>query len=325
MPTMTAGIDSPLPVPRPAPTVSVVLPTRNRAAMLLRAIASVVAQTCGDFELIVVDDASTDDTAARLAGVADPRLRCLVNDVAGGGPRARNRGIAAARGRFVAFLDDDDEWLPQKLQRQLEVFERGSAGLGLVQGGSEVVASGSGRVVHTVVPLVGRAVRPEDFLDEIDFTTSVVMIRRSCLDEVGGFDETLAGAQDRDLWIRLAGACEFDAVPEVLVRRHVHGAQITASLPAKILAKQQILAKYAAELRARPRLRSRHLWRLGILQCVAGDRAAGRRALLASIAARPWQRSAWQDLLTSFMSPARCGATLTARRLDSVDGVLLYY
>jgi hypothetical protein len=308
-----------------APLVSVVVPTRNRATMLRRAIASVVAQTFADFELIVVDDASTDDTVSQLAADPDPRLRVLCSPCAGGAPRARNRGVAAARGRFVAFLDDDDEWLPQKLERQLAVFARGPERLGLVHGGSAVISSATGRVVHTVLPEPGLAVEPGDFLGEISFTTSVVLVRRQCLEAVGVFDETLAGSQDRDLWIRLAGACDFDAVPEVLVRRHIHGAQITTSLPAKIRAKQQIIAKYQRELRARPRQLSQHLWRLGILQCVAGDRAAGRRAFLGSIAARPWQRSAWRDLLTSFTPAERCRAVLTARRLDSVDGVLLYY
>jgi glycosyltransferase involved in cell wall biosynthesis len=309
----------------PAPLVSIVVPTRNRAAMLQRAIASVAAQTFADYELIVVDDASIDDTLQQLAAQPDPRLRVIASPSPGGAPRARNRGVAAARGRFVAFLDDDDEWLPQKLERQLEVFARGPARLGLVHGGSTVVSSTTGRVVHTVVPMPGLPVQPADFLGEISFTTSVVLVRRQCLEEVGVFDEALAGSQDRDLWIRLAGACDFDAVPEVLVRRFIHGAQITTSLPAKIRAKQQIIAKYRRELRARPRELSQHLWRLGILQCVAGDRVAGRRALLGSIAARPWQRSAWRDLLTSFAPGDRCRAALTARRLDSVDGVLLYY
>jgi len=309
----------------PVPLVSIVVPTRNRAAMLQRAIASVAGQTFADFELIVVDDASTDDTLQQLAVHPESRLRVLCSPCPGGAPRARNRGVAAARGRFLAFLDDDDEWLPQKLERQLEVFARGSARLGLVHGGSTVVSSATGRVVHTVVPTPGLAVRAGDFLGEISFTTSVVLVRRQCLEEVGVFDEALAGSQDRDLWIRLAGACDFDAVPEVLVRRYIHGAQITTSLPAKIRAKQQIISKYRRELRARPRELSQHLWRLGILQCVAGDRAAGRRAFFGSIVARPWQRSAWRDLLTSFASGERCRAALTARRLDSVDGVLLYY
>lgn len=255
-------------LPDATPLVSVVVPTRDRVAMLMRAIDSVLAQTCGDFEVIVVDDASSDETLQRLAAHPDPRIRSLPSVAAGGAPRARNRGIAAARGRYVAFLDDDDEWLPHKLERQLEAFARGSSRLGLVHGGSAVIAAASGRVVHTVVPTPGLAVRPADFLGEITFTTS---------------------------------------------------------LPTKIRAKQQILAKYARELRAQPRQHAQHWWRLGILLCVAGDRAAGRRAFCASIAARPWQKSAWRDLLTSFAPPERCREVLISRRLEKIDGVLLYY
>jgi glycosyltransferase involved in cell wall biosynthesis len=99
-----------------------VVPTRNRGAMLRRAIASVCVQTRANFALIVVDDASTDDTLAQLATAPDAQFRVLASPVAGGAPRARNRGIAAARGRYVAFLDDD-EWLPQRLERRLDSID----------------------------------------------------------------------------------------------------------------------------------------------------------------------------------------------------------
>src|SRR3954471_3920817 len=106
------------------PRVSVVVPTHNRADVVGRAVASVLAQTERDLEVIVVDDASTDGTAQRLAELAkgDDRIRIIANAVALGGGGARNAGIAASRGQWVAFLDDDDEWLPAKLAIQLETL-----------------------------------------------------------------------------------------------------------------------------------------------------------------------------------------------------------
>lgn len=308
-----------------APCVSVIVPTRNRGALLERALDGVLRQSWPDFEVIVVDDASTDDTAERLARCADPRLRVLREAQPGGGPRARNRAAAAARGRFLAFLDDDDEWLPEKLARQLAVFDAGPDDLGLVQTGQWVVSAVSGRVIHSVSPPAGVSPSPVDFLGEISMTTSVVMVRRDVFERVGGFDEALAGAQDRDLWIRLAAVCRFDAVPDPLVRRYLHGEQITCSLPAKIRAKQQLLAKHAAALRAHPRHRAHHLWRLGILQCVAGEVAAGRRALLAAICAAPVRRAAWRDLLSALGPARRAARVLAQRRIDTVDGIPLYY
>ena len=96
----------------------------NRAAPVRRAIESVLAQTCQDFEIIVVDDGSTDGTAAAVETFADRRITLIRHEQNRGGSAARNTGIRASSAAYVAFLDSDDEWLPTKLERQLEVFER---------------------------------------------------------------------------------------------------------------------------------------------------------------------------------------------------------
>src|SRR5215468_5764628 len=105
------------------PRVSVVVPVFNRPIAVARAINSVLVQTCQDFEIIVVDDASTDDTAAAVASIRDSRVRSIRHDRNRGGSAARNTGIEAAGAPLVAFLDSDDEWLPSKLERQLAVFD----------------------------------------------------------------------------------------------------------------------------------------------------------------------------------------------------------
>jgi glycosyltransferase involved in cell wall biosynthesis len=108
-------------MPSPVPDISVVIPTLRRPALLRRALDSVLAQTCGDFEVIVVVDGPDEDTLAALRAVHDPRLRVLVNPQSLTAAGARNRGVAEARGQWVAFLDDDDAWLPHKLERQMAV------------------------------------------------------------------------------------------------------------------------------------------------------------------------------------------------------------
>jgi glycosyltransferase involved in cell wall biosynthesis len=105
-----------------APQVSVVLPTRDRAAVVGRAVASVLAQTFSDSELIVVDDGSTDNTIDVIRSFADPRLRVVRLTESGGPSRARNEGVRVSRGTLVAFLDSDDEWLPGKLDRQVTLI-----------------------------------------------------------------------------------------------------------------------------------------------------------------------------------------------------------
>ncbi|MCU0759897.1 MAG: glycosyltransferase family 2 protein [Steroidobacteraceae bacterium] len=308
----------------PPPRVSVVIPTRNRAALLRRALESVFAQGFVDHEVLVVDDASTDDTAALLAGWPDPRLRVLRQPAAGGGPRARNRGIEASRGEFVAFLDDDDEWLPRKLALQVARFDAPGPPLVLVHCGTDLVSARSGRLVHRF-DVADRPMTCTDFLRELPFTTSNAMVRRSSLQAIGGFDETLAGAQDRDLWIRLARIGAVGAVPEVLLRRYLHGEQISSSLSAKLRAKEQFLAKYREDLRRHPREHALHLWRLGVLYCVAGRVREARRALLLAVCTDPGRLDALRDLGATLRWPRDCVRRIAERRVSRVDGIPNYY
>src|SRR5215207_4189569 len=117
---------------RAVPAVSVVLPTYNRAPLLGRSIRSVLGQSYGDFELLVIDDGSTDGTAGVVAAFGDPRVRYVPLARNTGAGAARNVGIRMSRGRFMAFQDSDDEWLPSKLAKQLSAFGRGPSGLGVV-------------------------------------------------------------------------------------------------------------------------------------------------------------------------------------------------
>src|SRR5258708_4440871 len=104
-----------------SPSVSVVIPTRARPALVVRAVNSALQQTFGDLEVIVVIDGRDEETLAALASISSPRLRLLPLPTQVGGSRARNEGVHAATGEWVAFLDDDDEWLPEKLEKQLAV------------------------------------------------------------------------------------------------------------------------------------------------------------------------------------------------------------
>ncbi len=106
------------------PFFTVVIPTHNRSILLKRAVESVLSQTFEDFELIVIDDHSTDDTASVVKSFTDPRIRYLINQRTKGACGARNTGIFSAKGKWVAFLDDDDVWLPEKLKYQYEVDKK---------------------------------------------------------------------------------------------------------------------------------------------------------------------------------------------------------
>lgn len=206
-----------------SPSVSVVIPTRNRAATVERALRSVLAQTALPGEVIVVDDASTDDTASRLQRYAGDRVQVRRLPECGGGSRARNLGIDAARGDWVAFLDSDDEWRPEKLERQLARLDAPDGpGLSVVYCRRIMRDHLSGREVPVRSPLREGNVFPA-LLSGWEVSTSQVMVTRAALTQVGGFDPALPGSQDYDLWLRLAAAGHlFGGVPEALTVKHAH-------------------------------------------------------------------------------------------------------
>lgn len=204
------------------PEISVVIPTFNRAHMLPDAIRSVFSQTFADWELIIVDDGSDDDTKQVVSAIDDHRVKYLFQankGLAG----ARNTGIRASSGAYLAFLDSDDLFLPNKLEQQLALFARNPA-LGLVAAGHYEVDE------HL---LVHRVVAPwrsyptltlEDWLTSCPFIVPSVLVRRKWLDRVDLFDETMRFVEDWDLWLRLAQAgCLMDWFTEPVCCYRYHG------------------------------------------------------------------------------------------------------
>ncbi len=217
-------------------TVSVVVPAHDRAAVLGRAVHSALAQRVG-LELIVVDDGSTDDTAQVASSSGDARVTVVRLSERRGVSAARNAGIAAARGRFVAFLDSDDEWLPGKLESQLACWKDQPAAP------PTVVTCRYTRVND----LTGRATPPErpmfggDAFRQIVAgqgpLPSTVLLPREAIDALGGLDERLPALADYELWLRLADASvRFVEVSAPLVVKHDHGTRQISGDPEALLA-----------------------------------------------------------------------------------------
>lgn len=194
------------------PEVSVVIATYNMGRYLAEAVNSVLAQPDVDLEVVVVDDGSTDDTLEVMtAFAADPRVRLIAQENRGQ-PRAKNAGIRASRGRFIAFCDADDYWLPDKLALQLPLFERNPR-IGVVCSGTLALHEDGEVRSHPHAPLQrGRILEALFLRNLIPFGTAVV--RRECLEQVGLFDESIAMGIDWDLWLRVAVDWEFDFTPE---------------------------------------------------------------------------------------------------------------
>jgi len=207
-----------------APKVSIVLPTHDRLEFLREAVASVRAQTCTDWELIVVDDGSTDGSVAYLDSLGDPRI-VIVTEPHSGNPAAlRNLGVANAHSPWIAFLDSDDLWAPEKLELQLTRLAENpesrwsctgvsfidDQGAAIPQQGGRPYRAQSGWILERLLTFCAAA------------TTPTLMIHRSLFDEAGGFDERVLLREDYDLELRLASKSEIHALPESLtfVRHH---------------------------------------------------------------------------------------------------------
>jgi glycosyltransferase involved in cell wall biosynthesis len=201
------------------PLVSVIIPNHNRGRFLDEAIQSVLGQSYSPLEVIVVDDGSTDDSAAVGARYAD-RITWIAQECRGVSA-ARNRAIAASHAPFVAFLDADDMWLPDKLARQMEKF--GADGIGLVYCGAEYIDVDGQSLGVDLGHLEGDVLQPLVLLEHtITAGGSSAVVRRECLNQVGVFAEDLEVSEDWDLWRRIAAVSSVALVREPLVRYRQH-------------------------------------------------------------------------------------------------------
>jgi glycosyltransferase involved in cell wall biosynthesis len=198
---------------------------RDGAPWVADAVASVLGQTDGDLELVVVDDGSTDATPALLAGVRDPRLRVVAQPGAGL-TRALGRALAEARAPLVARLDADDVALPERLARQ-RAFLAAHPEVGLLGTAAREVAA-SGREVRLVRPPETDAALRRALIRANPFVHSSVMARRDLVERAGGYDPTLPVAQDYDLWMRLARLTRLANLGEVLVVRRLLPTRVSA-------------------------------------------------------------------------------------------------
>lgn len=183
------------------PLVTVITSAYNIAPYIRESALSALKQTYSNLELIVIDDGSTDGTLERIEGITDARLRILKRPHQGQAA-AMNAGIAEARGDYIALLDGDDVWLPQKLEHQL-AFHVDHPDVDMTYSGSrEIDAEGN---IGGLLPTANRSVSFRDLLIENPIHNgSVAVVRKNVLDEVGGFDNDLAACHDLDMWLRLA-------------------------------------------------------------------------------------------------------------------------
>lgn len=231
---------------RAAPLVTVCIPVYNRAALVGEAIDSVLAQDFADFELLLIDDGSTDGSAAVLHGYRDPRVRVVMLPRNRGLPHVRNLALELARGRYLAWLDSDDVMAPRRLSRQVAFLDR-REDIATVGGWVTRFAAGRGAA--------GRVLRPLDpgqlhawLMFRSAHANTTLMGRLAVLRE-SGFDETFAVAEDYDLLVRMSTRHRMANLPRVLACMRQHDGRITCSAGQLVrAAKQRLLATQLARL-----------------------------------------------------------------------------
>ena len=214
----------------PSPDVTVIIPTRDRRERLATALASALAQGDVNIEVLVIDDGSRDGTSAMVEGFGDVRVRVLRNDVPLGESGARNRGLAAARGAWIAFLDDDDLWAPEKLSAQVRAMhetdrEWAYAGDVVVDDELRVLYGAPPPPPHVVVASLTRH-------NSVPASASNVIAGADLLARAGPFDPGLRRTADWDMWLRLARIGPPAYVPRPLVAIRVHPGSMSRDMAA---------------------------------------------------------------------------------------------
>lgn len=287
------------------PTFSVILPTYSRADLLGRAIHSVLAQTYSDFELVIVDDASTDNTGDVVEGFDDDRIVYVRQRVNGGVSAARNTGIRRARGQYISLLDDDDEYLPRFLEETYQQFEVAPASVGFTWCGVRIVQD-----THLGEVFVrDKLWKPPSSVDSEQRRLSFIRaqaigtgfgltVRAGCFETVDMFDESLKMAVDAEFFVRLGREYDFRVLEEILVKVHRHAdSALTDRTPQRAEAYEQIIRKHSDFFDEHPSLWVSHHYTAGVLHYHAGNRARGRQFLFEALRRNPLHWRSWKSLL----------------------------
>jgi glycosyltransferase involved in cell wall biosynthesis len=283
------------------PTVSVVIPTFNRPEFLATAIRSVLGQTFHDFELIVVDNGSSECTKQVIEGFPDHRIRYLRIDVNKGVSRARNLAIVHAVGKYVAFLDDDDEWMPDKLARQVELMEQAPGHVGGVYTGCYKIDRSSGAILQRITPS-----KRGDLFDDLCAvncigTASTVLLRRECAMKVGLFDEDMVFGEEYDFWIRISRQYHFECIAEPLAKYFMHANNASLDYAAVKQGFEAQEKKYGSWFAHNRKANGGRCLSLGVLFCFSGDMKKGRKAFLQAIRLNPFEVKNFYNLGLSWL------------------------
>jgi len=296
------------------PTVSVIIPIYNRAHMIGRAIQSVSKQSYQDFELIIVDDGSTDNTdeVVKEFQQKDKRITYIKHDKNKGGSAARNTGIKASKGKYIAFLDSDDEWLPEKLEKQVKLINRkNNCKIRIVGSGAIYILDREGKKECFYIKPTNNKNIFISFLkgEYVPLGGSMFLIDKYVFNECGLFDESLVlrhgGQQDYEMWLRIAKKYHYCQIEDYLVKYYLHsGKRITDSkIAKKVKSIEYIIEKYKDDYKKYPNIYSDRLRFLGSQFCRTESITLGRNYIKKAIQYNRFNCLAYFYYILSLLGP----------------------
>jgi glycosyltransferase involved in cell wall biosynthesis len=289
--------------------VSVIMPAYNRAYIISRAISSVLNQTHTNFELIIVDDGSADNTAEVVKNFDDRRIKYIKHARNLGIAAARNTGMVISRGEYIAFIDSDDEWLPNKLLEQLIAFERACSEVGAIYSQMQNIEKGKITYIYPKTPPEGDIHR--HILSGLPIYLLVLLVKRKYVKQTGMFDIDFVFAEDWDFCIRLSKVCNFKFVETPLANRYVMSDSISICNPAAPSEFKKMLAKHFDEIHKDRRILAAYYFRLGDSLCLTNNLAEGRRYFLKAIKANAFNVKSCVALIASLPGHDFYVATIT--------------
>ena len=283
------------------PTVSIIIPTYNREHLLSRAIQSVLNQTYQDFELIIVDDGSTDDTGEVVKNFNCEIIKYIRHDKNRGLAAARNTGIRIARGDYIAFQDSDDEWMPEKLEKQIRAFETASPAVGIVY-------TGRYRIINDkkdYAPPAKWTPRDGDLscslLKACWVSPPTTLVKRECFKRIGMLNEQFPALEDWELFLRMSRCYKFKFIEEPLVIVYRQPDSISENLDTLIKGRKQMLKTYFKDIKQDKAVLAMHYFVLGHLLCSNGKLSEGRNYFVRSLKAHPLDIMVVGALLVSLL------------------------
>ncbi|MDD5606825.1 MAG: glycosyltransferase [Candidatus Pacebacteria bacterium] len=305
------------------PIVSVIIPTYNRADLLGRAIQSVLSQTYQYFEIIIVDDGSIDNTKSLVERFNNERIVYIQRrENSGNSVVPRNTAMKIAKGKYIAFLDSDDEWMPEKLEKQIKLFEKlNNSNIGFIGCNVVIVDEKNKKEWEYKIPRCKNIFKELLIMNNFIFNPSSVIVEKEVFNTIGLFDENLKTVQDYDMWIRIAQKYNFDFVPEPLFKYYIHNSNITNTLSFEKQEKdiRYIFEKYRKYYEANPKIHSTRLRNDGTKYVLAGRLQEGRKYFLKSIKINPLNfKSYFYFIFSLFGSKFYYRLTLIKKKLKQL-------